>query len=96
MRITYTNSSGVITSPNFPLNYNGDETILFIIKSKSNYVISLKFTDFETEDINGNRKLSDRLRVSAIVASNCNCNVKQIFSVPLLIMAITATTHKFL
>ena len=81
MKITYTNSFGVITSRNFPLNYNEDETVVFVIKSKPNHVISLKFTDFETEDINGNRRLSDRLRVSAIVASNCNCNVKQIFAV---------------
>ena len=47
---THITSTGVITSPNFPSDYNNNDVCLWIIRMPSIYTgITLRFTSFNTE-----------------------------------------------
>ncbi|VDI21612.1 cubilin, partial [Mytilus galloprovincialis] len=48
--IVVTNTSGIITSPNYPSDYNNDLDCEYIIKSPTKQPITLVFEDFDIED----------------------------------------------
>ncbi|KAM3855963.1 astacin-like metalloendopeptidase [Vipera latastei] len=52
---TFTNTSGVITTPNFPKKYPPNQACLWIISAPPENKISLTMTSFELEDIDGCR-----------------------------------------
>jgi len=51
MLTTTGSDTGVITSPNYPNNYNNDDSVCWIISQPAGYTISLSFDSFYTQPI---------------------------------------------
>ena len=67
----YEDTSGVITSPNFPLNYAADREVTYAIATPVGSTIQLVFTDFDVESDVFCRTAYVRVRQSGIFRSLC-------------------------